>query len=291
MTRNVQGRALGASRVSRFRPLTRRRVGALTLAASCLLAAAMIWVSGCAGNNPTPSGPGVEEDFDRARAAYDRGDYVQAIEMLDEFERTHPGSKYVDDALFLLGKAHQANDEQILARDDFQRLLSDFPRSPFAEDAHFEIANSWLLAMGGAAMDPEPAEQALSGFRAYMARYPEGKHRAEAQAGIDRALAALSEKDYLNGRTYLRLGRPAAARRYFEKSLELWAESPVSAKALAGIARSYEDEHKPAEAKQAYERLLAHLGDKPERYDDGADLASRARAKLSLFQEADTAKE
>jgi outer membrane protein assembly factor BamD (BamD/ComL family) len=133
----------------------------------------------------------------------------------------------------------------------------------------------------GVELDPEPIEEALRAHRIYLARYPEGSHAAEAREGERAALGLLARKDCLNGETYLKAGRCAAARRYFGLSLARWAESPVSARALNGIARSHECENAPDSARAAYERLLAHLGEDAARYEKGEELARRAREKLA----------
>jgi outer membrane protein assembly factor BamD len=225
--------------------------------------------------------PGPEGEFARAQEDYTRGRMVDAITRLESFEKAYPGSQYIDDALYLLGKAHQANKEQILARQAFRRVLDDFPRSPFAEDALFELAESWFLSVRGPALDPEPAEEALRAYRVYLGRFPEGKYAPEAHQGEQLALGLLARKDCLNGETYMKLRYYLAARRYFEKSLERWADSPSSARALDGIARSYEKERLSAEALAAYQRLLDHVGDDPSRFERGEALARQARKKVA----------
>ncbi len=224
--------------------------------------------------------PGAQGEFLRAREAYEGGRHLEAIELLEAFERRHPGSQFIDDALFYLGKAHQANREQLLARQTFVRLIETFPRSTYTEDAFFEIAHSSFREMRGPALDPEPAEEALRALYAYQARYPNGEHMVAAAEAVAEVLETLARKAYLNGRTYLRLGRPEAARRYLRKSIEVLPTSPVSAKVYAMIARSYEREKRWAEAREVYQQLLDHLGTMPQRYEDGEDLAARARSKL-----------
>ena len=251
--------------------------------------AAWVWVpvmtalvlAGCSRSPGAGPAFGPEGDFEAGRREYERGHLVAAIEILEAFERNHPGSQYIDDALFYLGKAHQENDEYLLARQAFERVVEDYPMSPHAEDARFEIARSWLLGVRGAELDAEPVEEALRSMRAYQRRYPEGAHREEVGEAIAELLGTLARKDYLNAETYMRLGRPAAARRYFEKSLEYWDQSPCSAQAIAGIARSHEAEKDWAAARQSYARLLSHLGDDPGRYREGKELADRAREKLA----------
>lgn len=259
---------------------------ALRLAAWCGLIAVCVafCLAGCAGGPRVVATSEAHGAFERARIAHEAGDYLRAIELLEGFGRSHPGSRFVDDALFMLGKAHQGNGEYLLARQDFERLLGDFPRSSFAEDAVFEIASCWFLAVRGPSRDAEPAEEALRGFRSYLRRYPEGQRVAEARDGIRAVLGVLAEKDYFNGRTYLRLGHAAAARRYFEKSLELWSDSPVSVRALAGIARSYEGQRDDAAARETYRRLIAHLGNDPTRFEKGPELLERALQELGLAE-------
>jgi len=249
--------------------------GALVLCVGLALAA------GCSQQPGAYPLAGAQGDFVKGREAYEQGHMLTAIELLESFERNHPGSQFIDDGLYYLGKAHQGNNEQLLGRQAFRRVVEDFPRSPYAEDARFEIARCWFLSVRGPQLDAEPAEEALRSFRVYLRRYPEGRHVEEAREAEQAVLAVLAEKDFLNGRTYMRLGRSGAARRYFEKSLEIWAESPHSAQALDGIARSYERGGDWARAGDVYQRLGAHLADHPERFKDGESLARRASEKLS----------
>jgi outer membrane assembly lipoprotein YfiO len=272
---------MGASRPKRLRFARAARRGA-RIVAWVLLA---VVAGSCGGRNAAVQGPGAEGEFLEGRAAYERGDQMRAIEILSAFERNHPGSHFIDDAMFYLGKAHQANSEQILARQSFQRLLDAFPRSSYAEDAQFELAQSWLLSMRGPALDPEPAEQAVVYYDLYLRRYPDGKHRELASEGIERARGNLARKDFLNGRTYLRLNRPEAARRYFRKSIERWADAPVSAKAMEGVAITLEREGQAQEAREAYAALLEHVGDDPGRFEDGERIAAAARRRLADLRE------
>ncbi len=246
-----------------------------------ILACALAWLSGCASGPGKLPSFGPEADFEVARQEFDRGHLVAAIEHLESFERNHPGSQFIDDALYYLGLARQKNNEYLLARQAFGRVVDDYPRSPLVEDARFETARSWFLAVRGAEHDAEPAEEALKAFQAYLRRYPEGKQKEAAEKAIADVLGTLARKDFLNGETYMRLGRLAAARRYFEKSLVTWADSPVSARALDGIARTFEKEENWSEARRSYERLAAHLGADPARFTKGGDLARRAREKLA----------
>jgi len=237
----------------------------------------------CSSASGPLKAPGAQGEYLRGKDAYDQGQHLKAIEILEAFERRHPGSQYIDDALFHLGKAHQATHEYLLARQSFERILISFPRSNFAEEAWFEIARSWFLAIRGPALDPEPAEEAARSFADYLGRYPEGTHVEDAREALRSVHNTLAEKAYLNGRTYHRLGRTEAARRFFRKSYEQWPHATSAAKALSGLAQSFQDDERWDEARETLQRLIELLEPDPERYDEGSSILERAQKDLNAL--------
>ncbi len=260
-----------------------------------VLAVLMIAASGCGGGLAPRRAPdllvfpgGVDaarQRMAKAERAYDKGHYEEVILLLSDFDREFPGSPLFDSAFLLLGRAHQANEEYLLARQAFRRILEETPGSPLAEDALFEIGRCWFLAIGGPERDPGPAEEAISTFGQYLERYPGGKYVSEAQEGLERARETLAKKDYLNGRTYLRLGYYGAARRYFRKSLERKADSRCSGLALAGLAEAYEREGRRAEAVRVYRRLIGHLQESPQDFEKGGALLRKAQRRLRRLEQ------
>lgn len=200
--------------------------------------AVLLASAGCAGSRPDSSAlPGVEPEFNEAKRAYEGGNYVRAAELLSAFVSAHPGSSRLDEILLLLGRAHQKTRENLLAVEDFERLIRDFPQSPFREEAEFERAESHLSEALGAAYDAENTEIALSLYRSYRIRYPQGRFIEGAMRGESVCLERLAKKAYLNALTYRKLRRPAAERIYLEKALETKPDFESAGEALAGLAR------------------------------------------------------
>lgn len=242
-SRSAPGR--GVARVERwFRALL----------ATALLALAFL-VASCASSVPS-GGLGAEADFLQGQKLFEDRRYFQAVQSLETFRTEHPGSERVDDAIFLLGKAHQNLGENLLAREEFDRLLRDFPQSEHRESAQFERAMSWMDDARAPSLDPEPLQEAMESFRAYLRNYPDGAHRGEAEKYIRICLDRLAVKAYQNGRTYLTLNKPSAARIYFEKSLSILSDSSKAPDALLGLGKSYEREGNPDKAREAYQQLL-----------------------------------
>jgi outer membrane assembly lipoprotein YfiO len=254
---------------------------------SLFLATLSVLSGGCGSSAPRGE-LGAEGDFLHGKQLYEQGRYLQAIEVLDAFRNEHPGSDRVDDAIFLLGMAHQKAGENLLARDEFDRLLRDFPQSEHREEAQFERAMAWLADARSPALDPEPLQEALDAFHAYQRNYPDGGHVAEAEKYVRLCLERLAAKAYLNGWQYLRLHQPAAARVYFEKSLVILPDSKRAGDAMNGLGRAFEMENKVDQAREAYQKLLDYAT--PERVQSDAHLrelrerAERVLSRLSISE-------
>jgi outer membrane protein assembly factor BamD len=63
------------------------------------------------------------------------GKYPAAIARFEGALKTYPASTRLDEALFYLGKAYKEIEQQAKAREAFERLVRDFPSSPFVKDA------------------------------------------------------------------------------------------------------------------------------------------------------------
>src|SRR5512147_1389442 len=92
-----------------------------------LVLVASIYLSACAGSRQAfDVPPGTEDPLTPARAALASGSELSAINRLNDFLRDNPGSALVDEATYLLGRAHLASkdsDSRVLAADYFQRVL------------------------------------------------------------------------------------------------------------------------------------------------------------------------
>ena len=210
----------------------------------------------------------------------DLGDAIQTV------------SDRVDDAIYLLGMCHQKTGEHLLARDEFDRLLRDFPQSAHREEAEFERAMGWLEDSHSPALDSEPTQRALDNFHSYLKNYPDGTHKAEAEKYVRFCLDRLANKAYLNGNTYLALKQPAAARVYFEKSLQILADSQVEPEVYFGEGRSYKMEGNAEKAREAFGKVVDTLT--PERIHGNGHLRRlrrHAEEELSSLQDSQARRE
>lgn len=253
-----------------------RRIALLLIAAT---------LCGCGGSSPGVKRlPSEEADYLQARKAYDDENYIRAAELLTAFVDEHPGSNRLDEALLLLGRSHQKTGENLLAIEDFNRLVRDFPQSSLREEAEFERARSNFEESLGPAQDPESTEAALDLMRAYTIRYPEGAFRGEAEKAIDACLERLALKAFYNAETYLKLRQPRGAVLYLEKALSIRSDFSRAGEALANLGRMHGRLGESEKARGAWERLLAHAT--PDRIKEDrrlSDLRREAEEALRIL--------
>lgn len=83
-----------------------------------------------------------KENRDKATGS-ERRNYEDAIKKCSKVLSEFPGSKYEDDALFIIGKSfYYIGDEYQKAERKFRELLATYPESPFAEESRFFLGKS-----------------------------------------------------------------------------------------------------------------------------------------------------
>jgi TolA-binding protein len=91
--------------------------------------------------------------FGQAEKSYQSGDklsaqarenYEKVIEKCSKVLQFYPTSKYVDDALFLMGVSHSRLGEREKGRRKFEELITFYPESPFVPEAHLELGRLYI---------------------------------------------------------------------------------------------------------------------------------------------------
>lgn len=198
-----------------------------------------VWLAGCAYFNTFYNAKQLYKEAEKLRrgpggASSAAATYSQAIDKCHDLIRYHPGSGYVDDALFMIGMSHMHRGENVQAQDSFQDLLERFPETDFRERAWFNMGLA-ALSLG----DVGGASQAFASLRE---EYPSSKYNVEAV--FRSAEKQLDSRDNEAGRDALRA---------------FIAEHPKSSYAVDAqvmIARTYFDELRYDEARREFEGTL-----------------------------------
>ena len=137
-----------------------------------------------AGTAPPSDGGGAnlavaeQNDFDRARAAFEAADYAQAAQLLDAFTQTYPGGPLSAEAHFLRGQA----EGQQSAWNRAARAYLD----SFTADASGPRAAAALLNLGTSLAELGQSDEACLTLSEVLSRYPADPVTADAQAARGR---------------------------------------------------------------------------------------------------------
>jgi outer membrane assembly lipoprotein YfiO len=202
------------------------------------LVAATSLVAGCATVPKIPTGE--TSRIEDARAAFQKEDYTHALLVLKQLLADRPGSRYADEAIFLVGRCYYEQGDYIEAEDRFRRVLREYPDSPFACDASYHLGLALLSQSRPAQLDQTETEAALVQFRSYLSRCRNSELADRAKGHILDIRTKLAEKAYRNGALYKKLGDQKAARFYFrEKVLGQYGDTSWGPRAVIAMAQSY----------------------------------------------------
>ena len=212
-----------------------------------------------------------------ARKPYEEEDYNHLVLALRQFLPGHAGTRHTEEATLLLGKSLYQQDLYVEAEEQFRGLLRDFPGGEFAPDAMYHLGLALLAQSRPAPLDQKETREALAQFQSFVSRYPDHSLFASAEKHILAIRTKLAEKEYLNGKLYLRRSIHRSAGFYFkEKVLKEFGDTKFAVLALLGLAESYNKTHEWQKLADTCQELLARFPESHEAYR-AKDLLEKAR--------------
>lgn len=196
-----------------------------------LLFIGMIICLSC-GSNINKSALNAEEYFAYAKGLYDDGDYYEAIQEFTVIVLKFSGTPLVDDAQFYLAESHFMNEEYLIAAAEYQKVVEDYPESPYVEEAFYKIGLSYSELSQRPALDQEYTHKALRQFQNFIEAYPEGEFRDKAEKQIFKLRSKLAKKQLLGGNVYRKMGIYDSAIIYYNILLDKYYDTPAAEPAM-----------------------------------------------------------
>lgn len=219
------------------------------------LLAFLLGASGCGAAATLQERTGGTPSFEKGKAAFDRGDWIEAQLDLKAYVEQYPGTDRTDDALYHLGLAYFRSKDYALASSQFDRLARDFPQSPFQPDAMFYLARCDDLESRPAPLDQTETQRAIDRYKQFLDLYPDHAQAAEARTRSQALRDRLAEKRYRNGRLYAKLNQRPAAVLYLRELLADYPESRWSGEGALLLAEVLLKDGRKAEAIEALRRV------------------------------------
>jgi len=226
----------------------------------CGLVFAGLIIAGCSGSEQTTT-LSAEDLFQRAKAMYDEGDYLDAINEFTIITLQYQGSAFADDAQFYLGECRFARGEFLLASFEYQQLRRSMPASPLVPDAQYKIGLSYYNLSPKSALDQQYTLKAIDELQTFVEYYPSHAEAPKAEGLIKELTKRLALKAYEIARQYMTLQYYKAAGVYFDVVIEKYHDTEYAPLAYIGKVEALIARKRYAEADAAVTAFL-------ERYPD-----------------------
>jgi len=121
------------------------------------------------------------------------------------------------------------------ARDEFERVLNNYPESEWAKAAKYQIAVSDAKRSTAAAYDQKITQAAIEEFKEFVEVYPEAELSREAKGEIAKLRDKEAENAFLVAQYYEKTKNYKAAKIYFQSVVNDYSQTIWASKALSRI--------------------------------------------------------
>ncbi len=219
------------------------------------LALSILAASGCGRRFDTlgMDREGVESVADQA---FREGDWREAELLYTELLFSFPGAADTDFYLFRLAQAEAGQGMWVDADFQFRRVVSEFPRSAWADDAQLELARVGWRQHRDYRRDLTPVLGALEEVRTFLSRYPGSDLTPEALALEDSCLTHLARRSLFIGQFYARRSLYDSALLYYREAMDDYGGRGCRGEILVSLGELYERMGNSYAARTSYSRAL-----------------------------------
>jgi outer membrane protein assembly factor BamD len=198
-------------------------------------AALLALSGGCAQNKYRRSSP--EIYYENGQKALKDGKCYPAELLFRNMLMDFPGSHLTDDAQFGLGQAAQCREEYLVAIFEFERLLNEYPVSPYAPAARFQIGESYFQQARDIHHDQNETNKAIQEFTRFIEDYPNSDLVKDAQARVTQLRNKLALRDVEIAHNYLKWGYVTSAKLYSDAIIEKFPNTEAALEAQFVLAK------------------------------------------------------
>lgn len=221
---------------------------------ACVCCAAVVEI-GCGSSAPQAT-MAPEERFARAKALYEKGDYLEAINDFTVLTLQSQGSTVAPDAQYYLGECRFARGEYELAAFEYGVVKRSYPASPRVPDAQYKLALCYYNKSPRSALDQQYTRKAIDEFQTFLEYYPAHAMAADADAKIKELNTRLAQKQFETGKLYGRMGYYRAALLSFDAVIEKYHDTEFAPLAMLEKADLLISRDRHAEARAEVTRFL-----------------------------------
>lgn len=198
------------------------------------------------------------------KAAFDyfnQGKYTKSAAIFESLSMITNGTMRDDTVQYYWGLSNYRFKDYYTAETNFEKFTTNFPRSPFAEEARFLRIDCLYRQTLRYELDQTPTYNCINVIGEYLKEFPLNDHLSDCSAMLSDLGARLDRKAYENAKLYFRMEDYQASRVAFRNVLKDDAENIFREDILYYIAKSsYKYASLSVQSKQK-ERYLVFMDD------------------------------
>jgi outer membrane protein assembly factor BamD len=161
-----------------------------------------------------------DEKYKAAFDYFNAGKYQRAAQVFESLSVITNGTERDDTVQYYWGLSNYRFKDYYTAETNFAKLMDNFPRSPFIEEASFLRLDCLYRQTYRYELDQVPTHTALAALDQYMTSYPGNPHMDVCKEMTSTLNARLDRKAYENARLYYKMEDYKAARVAFKNVLK-----------------------------------------------------------------------
>ena len=203
----------------------------------------------------------VDQKYTAAFDFFNHGKYNKAAKLFESLAILTNGTSKDDTVQFYWGMSNYRFKDYYTAETNFAKFLTNFPRSPFADEAAFLRIDCLYRSTLRSELDQKPTYSALAVIAQYMTDNPKSTHASTCDRMVKELNERLDRKAYDNAKLYYKMEDYRASRVAFRNVLKDDADNIYREDILYYIAKSsYKFAQLSVESKQK-ERYLTFVDD------------------------------
>ena len=203
----------------------------------------------------------VDEKYSAAFDYFNNGKFSKAARLFESLAVQTSGTSKDDTVQFYWGLSNYRFKDYYTAETNFSKFLTNFPRSPFSDEASVLRIDCLYRSTYRSELDQKPTYTALGIISQYMVENPNSSHYATCSRMLKELNDRLDKKAYDNARLYYKMEKYKSARTAFKNILKDDADNIYREDILYYTAKSsYKYAQLSVESKQK-ERYLVFVDD------------------------------
>lgn len=140
--------------------------------------------------------------LEMATKMYEAKKYSKAIRIFEQIATVYRGKPEYENLKYMFSQSYFKTKQYYLAGDQFERFVSDFPKSDKAQEASFLGAKSYSMLSPEYSLDQTDTTKAIEKLQIFIDTYPNSEYLVEANGIMRKLNEKIEQKVFENAKGY-----------------------------------------------------------------------------------------